>query len=116
MSVLAARAVAQETPLLIADEPAAGLDPAHQIGMMAALRAIAGTGRAVLVSLHDLTLAARWCDRIVLMDRGTIAADGRPGDVLTAARLRAVFGVTAHVGEIDGAPAVIPLHLAEGGQ
>lgn len=111
---LAARAVAQETPLLIADEPAAGLDPAHQIGMMQALRTLADAGRAVLVSLHDLTLAARWCDRVVLMDAGRIVADGRPADVLTAERLRQVFAISAHVAEIDGALAVTPLRLAGG--
>ncbi len=112
---LAARAVAQDTPLLLADEPAAGLDPAHQIGMMRALRALARKNRAILVSLHDLTLAARWCDRVVLMQAGRIAADGPPAQVLTADRLRQVFAVSAHVGEIAGALAVTPLDLAEGG-
>jgi iron complex transport system ATP-binding protein len=95
--VLAARAVAQETPLLIADEPASGLDPAHQMTMMRAIRALAGEGRAILVSLHDLTLAARWCDRILMLKEGRLVADGKPEEVMTAERLREVYGVTAHI-------------------
>jgi len=114
--VLAARAVAQDAPLLLADEPVAGLDPAHQIGLMAALRRLAGQGKAVLVSMHDLTLAARWCDRIALMAGGRIVADGPPGEVLDAGRLGSVFGVTAHVGLIAGKPVVTPLDLVEGGR
>lgn len=111
---LAARAVAQGTPLLIADEPVAGLDPAHQIAMMTAFRSLAGKGRAIFVSMHDLTLAARWCDRIVLLSAGRIAAQGAPRDVLSPAGLRDVFGVDAHVGEIDGGLTITPLKLAEG--
>ncbi|WP_048648059.1 ABC transporter ATP-binding protein [Nitratireductor soli] len=94
--VLAARAVAQHTPLLIADEPASGLDPAHQITMMQALRRLAGDGRTVLVSLHDLTLAARWCDEIVMLKEGTLAAAGTPETVLTDERLAEIYGVRAH--------------------
>ena len=112
--VLAARAVAQDTPFLIADEPAAGLDPAHQIAMMTAFRKIAGAGRSVLVSLHDLTLAARWCDRVVVLDRGRVAAEGAPGDVLDADLLRAVYGVEAYIAEAGGKPVLAPLALHAG--
>ncbi|MDP3899353.1 MAG: ABC transporter ATP-binding protein [Mesorhizobium sp.] len=110
--VLAARAVAQDTPLLIADEPAAGLDPAHQIAMMAAFRILAGRRRTVLVSLHDLTLAARWCDRVIVLDRGQIAAEGAPGGVLGAALLRDVYGITAHVAHDDQGLILAPLALS----
>lgn len=95
--VLIARALAQQAPLLLADEPAAGLDPAHQLGLVEAFRRLAGEGRGVLVSLHDLSLAARWCDRLVLLHRGRIAAAGAPGEVLTAEHLRAFYGVSASV-------------------
>ena len=95
--VLAARALAQETPLLIADEPVAGLDPAHQITMMAALRAHAAAGKAIFVSLHDLTLAARWCDRIILTKSGRIYTAGRPTETLTATTLADVFGIEAMI-------------------
>lgn len=110
--VLAARAIAQDTPVLIADEPASGLDPAHQISMMAALGSIARRGRAILVSLHDLTLAARWCDRVVLLRDGTVAADGEPAEVLDAAMLADVFGIRAHIAREDGRPVLAPVGLA----
>ena len=94
--VLAARAVAQDTPFLVADEPASGLDPAHQMMMMDALKRLAGKGRMVLVSLHDLTLAARWCDRIIMLKDGEIAGDGAPEAMMQPERLAQVFGITAH--------------------
>lgn len=111
--VLAARAMAQDTPLLIADEPASGLDPAHQIAMMTAFRALAGKGRTVLVSLHDLTLAARWCDRVVVLDLGLIVADGNPADVLTANLLRDVYGISAHVARTEDGLIVAPVALTQ---
>ncbi|MCR5858984.1 ABC transporter ATP-binding protein [Mesorhizobium sp. J428] len=114
--VLAARAVAQDTPFLIADEPASGLDPAHQISMMQAFRAVAAKGRCVLVSLHDLTLAARWCDRIIVLDGGRVAADGEPGAVLDAELLQSVYGVTAHVAHEGGKLVLAPLALSQARQ
>lgn len=91
--VLIARALAQEAPLLVADEPVAGLDPAHQIATMDAFGRLARGGQGVLVSLHDLGLAARHCSRLVLLDRGRIVADAAPDAVLTETHLREVFGV-----------------------
>lgn len=95
--VLIARALAQDAPLILADEPVAGLDPGHQIATMQAFARLARDGTGVLVSLHDLGLAARHCDRLVLMDRGRIVADGPAEDVLTLAHLRDTFGITAHL-------------------
>lgn len=92
--VLLARALAQDTPLLLADEPVAGLDPQHQITTMTALRRAARAGKGALVSLHDLGLAARHCDRLILMHRGHIHAQGRAEDVLTKSNLEAVFGIS----------------------
>lgn len=111
--VLAARAIAQDTPLLLADEPAAGLDPAHQIAMMNAFRSLAMKGRTVFVSLHDLTLAARWCDRLVMLHAGKVVAEGEPGDVITTGTLRRVFGVEAQVTRVAGGLAVAPIGLGE---
>ena len=74
--VLLARALAVEAPLLLADEPLAALDPAHQIEVMALLRAESTNGTTVIAVLHDLTLAARWCDRLLLVDQGLLVADG----------------------------------------
>ncbi len=95
--VLIARALAQETPLLMADEPIAGLDPAHQIATMQTFASLASEGRSVIVSLHDLGLAARHCTRLIVIDKAGIAADGTPQDVLTPHLLRETFGISAFV-------------------
>jgi iron complex transport system ATP-binding protein len=95
--VLFARALAVEAPALIADEPLASLDPGHQIDVMDMLRAEAADGALVIAVLHDLTLAARYCDRLLLIDAGRIVADGPPAEVLTTERLRAVYGIDARV-------------------
>jgi iron complex transport system ATP-binding protein len=113
--VLAARALAQETPLLLADEPAAGLDPAHQIGLMRIFRSLAREGRSVVVSTHDLGLAARSCTRLILLDRGRIVADGTPEAVMTAGNLRSVYRVRAYFGEAEGRMVVLPLDLSAPG-
>jgi iron complex transport system ATP-binding protein len=105
-----ARALAQETPLLLLDEPTASLDVAHQLQALRLLRAVAARGRTVLVALHDLSLAARSCDRILLLGDGQLQADGRPVDVLTEANLARLFHVRARVWtDQDGALLVIPL-------
>lgn len=94
---LIARALAQETPLLMADEPIAGLDPAHQIATMQTFASLAGEGHSVIVSLHDLGLAARHCTRLVVIGGGGIVADGTPRAVLTPDLLRETFGISAYV-------------------
>ena len=109
---LIARALAQEAPLLLADEPTAGLDPAHQIALMARFRALARAGRGVLVALHDLGLAARWCDRVALLHGGRVLAAGAPVETLTAERLAEVYGVTAYLGAAESGPIVLPIGLA----
>lgn len=109
--VLVARALAQETPLLMADEPIAGLDPAGQIATMRVFAGLADTGRAVIVSLHDLGLAARHCSRLVLLGEGRLVADGAPEDVLTEANLREVFGVSAHFEQTARGPVFQPLEV-----
>lgn len=107
--VLLARALAVEAPLLLADEPLAALDPAHQIDVMALLRAEAARGATVIAVLHDLTLAARWCDRLLLIDQGRLVADGKPAEVLTAERIGEIYGVSAFIGEAEGQPLIVPL-------
>jgi len=110
--VMLARALAVEAPVLLADEPVAGLDPAHAIDVMAVLGARARAGAAIVVVVHDLTIAARHCDRLVLMQDGRIAADGRPGAVLSESNLAHVYGIRALTGTAEGAPYVIPLSRA----
>lgn len=91
--VLLARALAVEPSLLLADEPVAGLDPYHQLQVMDVLSARAKAGTGVLMVLHDLTLAARFCTRVALMSGGRIAADGPPAEVLRPGLLEQVYGV-----------------------
>jgi iron complex transport system ATP-binding protein len=106
--VLLARALAVGAPVLLADEPAASLDPAHQIQVMELLRGQAAAGRAVLVVLHDLPLATRYCDRLILLGRGTVVADGAAEAVLTPTRLREVYGVEAQFVQENGRTIVVP--------
>ncbi|PTQ75853.1 ABC transporter ATP-binding protein [Celeribacter persicus] len=107
--VLIARALAQDTPLLLADEPTAGLDPAHQIGTMQTFAALAAEGRGVITSLHDLGLAARHCTRLIVMSEGRIVADGAPRAVLTEALLAEVFAIRCHLSETPEGLVVQPL-------
>jgi len=109
--VLIARALAQTTPLVVADEPVAGLDPAHQISSMQTFAALAHAGRSVIVSLHDLGLAARHCTRVILLHGGGILADGPPSDVLSLERLAEVFGVNAFYSNTDMGPVFQPLEV-----
>lgn len=109
--VLIARSLAQEAPLLMADEPTAGLDPAHQIATMQTFSALAKAGQSVLVSLHDLGLAARHCTRLVILHEGGIAADGPPREVLTADLIRAAFGISAYLQETPSGIIFQPLEV-----
>lgn len=96
--VLLARALAQEPGLLLLDEPTAHLDVRHQVGILKLVRDwTAQGGRGAVAVLHDLNLAARYCTRIVLMDKGRILADGAPERTLTADSIRQTFGVEATV-------------------
>ena len=80
--VLLARLLVAETPLLVADEPVAGLDPDAQLLTLEILREAASLGTAVVLTLHDLSLAARFCDRLVVLSRGRIVADASPAEAL----------------------------------
>src|SRR6185503_4857749 len=84
--VALARALASEAPILLADEPTMSLDPRHQLVVMELLARAAHEGGAVLAILHDLALAARYADRVVMMDRGRLVADGLPRAVFTPER------------------------------
>lgn len=109
---LIARALAQEAPLLLADEPVAGLDPAHRIALMQCLSALARDGGGVLVSLHDLGLAARWCDRIVVLNEGVLREDSEPVTALRESLLREVYGIQAHYARDQRGMIVVPTELA----
>lgn len=107
--VLIARALAQDTPVLMADEPIAGLDPAHQIAAMETFRALADEGRCVIASLHDLGLAVRHCTRLVLLEQGRITADAEPRAVLSPDHLARAFGISGWFAETPHGPVFQPL-------
>ncbi len=114
--VLLARALAVEAPYLLADEPLAGLDPQHQLDTLQLLRRISDGGTGVVVVLHDLTLAARFCDRLLLLDHGRRSADGAPAEVLDDDRLAQVFGIHALRGSHAGEPFLLPWRTFDNGK
>ncbi len=105
--VLLARALVVDAPVLLADEPIAALDLAHQIQVMTYLRAFAHQRGSVLVVLHDLSLAARFCDRLLLLDRGKLAASGAPAEVLSDPATADAFGVRLVRGTVEGLPVAL---------
>ena len=104
--VLLARLLATRAPLLVADEPAAGLDPDAQLMVLDILRQEARRGAAVVVTLHDLTLAARFCDRLVALQGGRVVIEGAPDRVLSPEGLRAVFGLDGAMCDTPHGPVV----------
>jgi iron complex transport system ATP-binding protein len=111
-----ARALAQEAPLLLLDEPTTHLDIAHQIDLLSRVRRLATEGRVTVVAaLHDLNLAARYADRIVVLSRGRRVADGTPTAVLSTDLLARVWGVDAELGvdRASGLPFLIPRRLVD---
>lgn len=91
---LIARALAGQTDWLLADEPLTGLDPGHALDTVGLFRRLAhDDGKGVIITLHDLTLAARFADRVLLLDRGCLVADGPPGQALTPQALAMAYGV-----------------------
>ena len=104
-----ARVLAQEAPVLLLDEPTAALDIAHQETVLGVARGVATGGAAVVVVLHDLSLAAAYADRICLLDAGRVAADGSPEEVLTTERLGAVYEHPVSVTRVDGSLVVVPV-------
>lgn len=106
--VLLARALAVEAPLLLADEPIAELDPYHQIHVMEILRQRADEGTGILAVLHDLSIAARFMDRLILLNRGRVVAQGRPEEVLNDANLENVYRITTLHEPTSGGPFTSP--------
>ena len=118
--VLLTRALAVGAEGLVVDEPLASLDPGHQIDVMELLAAEARQGALVLAVLHDLTMAARYCDRVLLLQSGECIADGPPADVLTRDNLARVYGIDAFIsgmgtgsgsgsGDKSRTPLIVPL-------
>ncbi len=95
--VFVARALAQEPRLLLLDEPTSNLDINHQARFFNIVRGLVDGGMTAVAAIHDLSLAARFCDRMVLLSEGVVVADGAPGDVLSPENIEAAFGVRAIV-------------------
>ena len=92
--VILARALAQQTPCLILDEPTNHLDVQYQLQLMELVK---GLGRTVVAALHDLNLAAMYCQKLCLLEGGRVVAQGSPEEVLTPERIKAVYAVKAEV-------------------
>ncbi|MGO4570667.1 ABC transporter ATP-binding protein [Microvirga sp. 2TAF3] len=105
--VLLARALATKAPVLLVDEPIAALDPRHELIVLDVLKAHARSGALVVAIMHNLTLAARFADYIVLLDHGRVRAHAPPAEVLTEAQLAASFGIAAHIAHEEGGLVVV---------
>ena len=103
-----ARVLAQRTPVVFLDEPTASLDLRHQEDVMRVGRRAADEGRAVVVVLHDLSLASAYADRLALVSGGRLEALGTPGAVLTEERVERVYGLPVSLHEVAGRPVVVP--------
>ena len=103
-----ARVLALEAPIILADEPTASLDPRHQIEVMATLRDAARGGALVIAVTHDMTLAARFADRVLVLQGGRLAADGAPDAALAPEILADVFAIEAFRAERDGSAILVP--------
>ncbi|WP_430782093.1 ABC transporter ATP-binding protein [Actinoplanes sp. G11-F43] len=109
--VWVAMALAQDTDLLLLDEPTTFLDIAHQVELLRLLRRLnAEAGKTIVVVLHDLNLASRFCDHMIAMAGGRIVAEGPPGEVVTAELVAKVFGLNCVVvpDPVAGTPMVVP--------
>ena len=108
--VLIARALAQEADILLLDEPTSNLDIRHQLEVMDILKGIVkNKGISAIVAIHDLNLASRYTDRLLLLNGGRIFAAGDPGSVLTVENIRQAYGVEALVKSDGKRPYIIPL-------
>jgi iron complex transport system ATP-binding protein len=105
-----ARALAQAAPILLLDEPTSSLDVGHQQQVLELVDELRrADGLTVVAAMHDLTLAAQYGDRIVLVDRGRVLADGIAREVLTSERVASLYGANVRIVEDGGVPAVLPV-------
>jgi iron complex transport system ATP-binding protein len=105
--VLLARLLVTEAPLMVADEPAAGLDPDAQLLALELFREEAARGAAVVITLHDLSLAARFCDRLVVMAAGRIVADAEPALALAPSMLMQAFNLDGRLDSTSDGPHLV---------
>jgi iron complex transport system ATP-binding protein len=106
--VALARVLAVEAPVILADEPTASLDPRHQIDVMKNLRTAADNGVLVIVVTHDLGLAARFADHVLVLSEGRLASQGAPMEALSEQVMADVFGITAFRAEFQNEMVIVP--------
>jgi iron complex transport system ATP-binding protein len=106
--VALARALAVEAPVILADEPTASLDPRHQIDVMKNLRATADKGVLVIVVTHDLGLAARFADHVLVLHEGRLVSQGAPGQALSEQVMADVFRISAYRAEFQREAVIVP--------
>jgi iron complex transport system ATP-binding protein len=106
--VALARALAVEAPVILADEPTASLDPRHQIDVMKNLRATADTGVLVIVVTHDLGLAARFADHVLVLQEGQLVSQGAPAEALSEQVMAEVFRISAYRAEFQHEAVIVP--------
>jgi iron complex transport system ATP-binding protein len=105
-----ARSLAQSTAVIVLDEPITGLDLRHQMTLLELLKAQAHQhGLTIVATMHDLTLAGQFADRLVLLDRGEVVLDGVAGDVVRSPELAQCYGMQLRVVDVDGADVVVPV-------
>ncbi len=104
--VFIARALATDAPALLLDEPISSLDVGHRLDILSFLARLASEGKAVVAVLHDIELALRFCDPLIVLAGGRAVACGPPGEILAGPRLEAVFGVRVEKVAGDGGPLV----------
>jgi iron complex transport system ATP-binding protein len=114
--VIIARAIVQETAIILLDEPISNLDIRHQFEVMNNVRELIKTkGILALMVIHDLNMAARYADKIIIMDEGKVVFYGSPGDVLSRTNISSVYGVDAHIGKIENRLSIVPIKIANQG-
>ena len=104
-----ARALAQEAPILMLDEPTTALDLGRQQQALELVDSLRGEGLTVVSTMHDLTLAGQYADRLVLLDRGAVVAEGLPEDVLSVENVESYYDASVRVVREDGRVFVLPL-------
>jgi len=110
-SVVIARVLAQQTQAILLDEPTANLDIGRQVEILDLIKGLCRRDKlTVVVALHDLNLAAQYCDRLVLIDNGRVHSEGKPGEVINAENIRQVYGSGSHIYShpLSGLPVVLP--------
>lgn len=108
--VLIAKSLAQRTGIILLDEPVAYLDMKHKLEVMDVLRALSRLGKTVILALHEIELASKYCDNVLVLSRGQVVAAGKPREVITPELLRRVYGVEAEIkwDEEHNYPVIVP--------